>query len=51
MKLLIDTNRLSDALAEIDEVLERLEPAEAIYVPVVALGELRSGFLGGKRPA
>ena len=36
---------------EVVEVLARLESAEAIYVPVVALGELRSGFLGGKRPA
>ena len=49
MKLLLDTNRLSDALAEEDEVLERLEEAEEIYIPVVALGELRSGFLHGSR--
>jgi len=51
MKLLLDTNRLSDALAQVDEVIDRLEVAEAIHVPVVALGELRSGFLRGKRRA
>ena len=51
MKLLLDTNRLSDALAELPEVLERLELAEEIHVPVVALGEIRSGFLRGRRPA
>ena len=51
MKVLLDTNRLSDALAEDDDVLELLETAEAIYVPVIVLGEIRSGFLHGKRRA
>jgi len=51
VKLLLDTNRLSDALAEVDEVIERLEGAEAIHVPVIALGEIRSGFARGRRPA
>ena len=49
MKLLLDTNRLSDALAETADVLDRLETAEAIHVPVIVLGEIRSGFLRGKR--
>lgn len=51
MKLLLDTNRLSDALAEIPGVLDLLEAAEAILVPVIALGEIRAGFLKGKRHA
>jgi tRNA(fMet)-specific endonuclease VapC len=51
VKLLLDTNRLSDALAANDDVLARLEIADAVYVPVVALGEMRSGFLSGRRPA
>ena len=51
MKVLLDTNRLSDALAEVDEVLDHLEAAEAIYVPAIALGEIRSGFLEGRRAA
>lgn len=51
MKLLLDTNRLSDALAEDDEVLSKLELAEAVHVPVIALGEIRSGFQGGSRAA
>jgi predicted nucleic acid-binding protein len=51
VKLLLDTNRLSDALAEADEVLEKLEVAEAIHVPVIALGEIRSGFARGRRAA
>ncbi len=51
MKLLLDTNRLSDALSEDEGVLDVLETAEAIYVPAIALGEIRSGFLGGRRAA
>ena len=51
MKLLLDTNRLSDALAENAEVVDVLETAEAIHVPAIALGEIRAGFLAGSRPA
>lgn len=49
MKLLLDTNRLSDALAGKDEVLDVLEAAEAVHVPVIALAEMRAGFLAGRR--
>lgn len=49
MKLLLDTNRLSDALAQVDEVLEVLEAATLIGIPAIVLGEIRSGFLGGRR--
>jgi predicted nucleic acid-binding protein len=48
---LLDTNRLSDALAEDDEVLDRLESVEVIHVPAIALGEIRAGFRAGKRAA
>lgn len=51
MKLLLDTNRLSDALAQDEAVLEVLETAEAIYVPVISLGEIRAGFLRVRRAA
>ena len=51
MKLLLDTSRLSDALSEVDDVLEQLESAEALHVPAIALGEIRSGFLRGRRQA
>jgi tRNA(fMet)-specific endonuclease VapC len=51
VKVLLDTNRLSDALAEDDDVLDCLEAAEEIRVPVIVLGELRAGFMGGKRAA
>jgi predicted nucleic acid-binding protein len=51
VRLLLDTNRLSDALAGVDEVVDTLETAQAIHVPVIALGELRAGFLRGRRAA
>ena len=51
MKVLLDTNRLSDALAQVDEVIDVLETSEVVFVPVIALGEIRSGFLGGRRAA
>ena len=51
MKLLLDTNRLSDALSEVDEVLDVLETAEAVFVPTIALGEMRAGFKSGRRAA
>jgi predicted nucleic acid-binding protein len=49
VKLLLDTNRLSDALSEAEEVLTVLETAESVCVPVIALGEIRAGFKGGRR--
>jgi predicted nucleic acid-binding protein len=51
VKLLLDTNRLSDALAELPEALDALEAAHEVNIPVIALGEIRSGFLRGRRPA
>jgi len=51
MKILLDTSRLSDALAEVDDVLDQLEVAEVVHVPAIVLGEIRSGFLRGRRRA
>jgi predicted nucleic acid-binding protein len=49
VKLLLDTHRLSDALSQVEDVLDVLEAAEAVYVPVVTLGEIRAGFRQGGR--
>ena len=51
MNVLLDTNRLSDALAQRAEVLDVLEAVDAISIPVIALGEIRAGFLRGRRAA
>ena len=49
MRLAIDTNRYRDLCDGRREVVERLETAEAIFVPVVVLAELRAGFAVGTK--
>ncbi|MEM9185821.1 MAG: type II toxin-antitoxin system VapC family toxin [Planctomycetota bacterium] len=50
MRLLLDTNRYGDLVANVKEVTERLDAAHAVYLSVVTLGELHQGFsLGAKR--
>lgn len=49
MRLAIDTNRHRDLCAGKRDVVERLETAEAIFVPFVVLAELRAGFAAGTR--
>lgn len=48
MRLAVDTNRCTDFLRGDEEAVERLETAEAVYVPFVVLGELRAGFAVGR---
>jgi len=51
MKILIDTNRYSDAdRGEADAVVQ-FRAAESICVPFVVLAELRYGFMHGKKHA
>ena len=47
MKFLIDTNRYSDFARGVADVVERLTTAEIVYVPFVAVAELRAGFRCG----
>ncbi len=49
MRLIIDTNRYSDLDSGNPEVSSRLQEAEELWLPLVVLGELRAGFLGGNR--
>ena len=49
MRLAIDTNRYRDLCDGKPDVVERLETADAIFVPVVVLAELRAGFAVGKK--
>jgi len=51
MKLVLDTNRYSDLGRGEPEVVALLVAAEAIAVPVIVLGELRTGFRQGNREA
>jgi predicted nucleic acid-binding protein len=49
MNLLLDTNRLSDVLAGIQEAVATVEQAALVRVPPIVLGEIRYGFLRGRR--
>lgn len=49
MRLAIDTNRYRDLCDGKRDVVERLETAEAIFVPFVVVAELRAGFAVGTK--
>jgi tRNA(fMet)-specific endonuclease VapC len=50
VNLLLDTNRLTDALRGDPGVVLTLENAVLIRIPFIALAEMRAGFLCGQRP-
>jgi predicted nucleic acid-binding protein len=45
--LLLDTNRLTDVLRQDPACLDTVERAVEVYVPFVALAEIKAGFAGG----
>jgi len=47
VSILLDTNRLTDALRQEPPVVTLIERAPEVYVPFVALAEMKAGFLGG----
>ena len=49
MKIVIDSNRYTDLAKGIPEVLEVVEKAECVYVPLIVLAEQRAGFAHGSR--
>ena len=51
MRVALDTNRYVDLCKGVDETVSLLEEAEAILLPFVVLGELRAGFVHGRRQA
>lgn len=51
MRVAIDTNRYVDLCRGIAETVALLEEAEAVLLPFVVLGELRAGFVHGRRQA
>jgi len=50
MRVLLDTNRLTDAFRGEAEIVETLERAAEVWIPFVTLAEIKAGFLGGSRP-
>lgn len=51
MRVAVDTNRYVDLCKGLDETVGILEQAEQILLPFVVLGELRAGFVHGRREA
>jgi tRNA(fMet)-specific endonuclease VapC len=51
VKVALDTNRYVDLCKGVEETVALLEEAEEIALPFVVLGELRAGFVHGRRQA
>ena len=49
MRVLLDTNRLTDALRGETPVVEAIERIDEVWVPFVVLAEIKAGFLVGSR--
>lgn len=49
MRVAIDTDRYVDLCRGVAETVEILETADEVVLPFVVLGELRAGFLLGRR--
>lgn len=48
-KILLDTNAYSDYLRGNEKILEALSDAAAVYMSIIVLGELFTGFKGGAK--
>ena len=48
MRIALDTNRYVDLCRGESDVVERVERAEAVFLPFIVLGELRAGFRSGR---
>lgn len=51
MRIALDTNRYVDLCKGVSETVRLLEHADSIFMPFVVLGELRAGFVHGRRHA
>jgi tRNA(fMet)-specific endonuclease VapC len=49
MRVALDTNRYVDFCKGLPEALDVVQRADQIFVPLIVLAELRSGFLVGSR--
>ena len=51
MRVLIDTNRMTDLLRGNAGVVYMIERASEVFLPFICLAEMKAGFLGGNRMA
>ena len=47
MRVALDTNRLTDLFRGDLELAEQLGTAEEVWIPLIALGEIKAAFQGG----
>ena len=51
MRVALDTNRYVDLCKGVADTVTLVEEADDVLLPFVVLGELRAGFVHGRRPA
>ena len=51
MRLILDTSRYDDLNRGVAEAVQVIATASEIWVPLIVLGELRAGFVGGSQTA
>jgi tRNA(fMet)-specific endonuclease VapC len=51
VRILLDTNRLTDAFRGEPALVNTLESASEVWLPFVAVAEIKCGFLAGERSA
>ncbi len=49
VRVALDTNRLTDLFQGDAELAERLEICDEVCIPLIVLGEIKAGFLGGSQ--
>lgn len=49
MKVMLDTNRLTDLFRGQKEIVNTVENAAEVWIPFIALAEINAGFLAGTR--
>jgi tRNA(fMet)-specific endonuclease VapC len=49
MRAALDTHRLTDLFQGDAELAELLGTCEEVWIPLIALGEIKAGFLGGSQ--
>lgn len=48
MRVVLDTNRLTDLFRNDRELAERLETCDEVWLPLMVLAEIKAGFYGGR---
>ena len=49
MRVALDTNRITDLFRGDAELADLLATCEEVWIPLIVLGELKAGFLGGRK--